>query len=136
MGTYHVTTLHTYSPVILKNALIYSDNIYFAKAALKIRAEEMERSLSMLGFHTSIPFEIKMTESKYSNAKHIQSEVQLADTGYGQGQVMINPLHLACVYTSFCNDGNVKNRICYIKRMQKQSIGFQKLFLLKYQIRC
>ena len=26
-GTYHVTTLHTYSPVILKNALIYSDNI-------------------------------------------------------------------------------------------------------------
>ena len=42
------------SPVILKNALIYSDNIYFAKAALKIGTEEMERSLSMLGFHISI----------------------------------------------------------------------------------
>lgn len=106
-GTYHVTTLHTYSPVILKNALIYSDNIYFAKAALKIGTKEMERSLSMLGFHSSIPFEIKMTESKFSNNKHIQSEVGLADTGYGQGQVLVNPLHLACIYTSFCNDGNV-----------------------------
>lgn len=106
-GTYHVTTLHTYSPVILKNALIYSDNIYFAKAALKIGTEEMERSLSMLGFHSSIPFEIKMAESKFSNNKHIQSEVGLADTGYGQGQVLVNPLHLACIYTSFCNDGNV-----------------------------
>lgn len=106
-GTYHVTTLHTYSPIILKNALIYSDNIYFAKAALKIGTEEMERSLSMLGFHSSIPFEIMMAESKFSNNKHIQSEVGLADTGYGQGQVLVNPLHLACIYTSFCNDGNV-----------------------------
>lgn len=106
-GTYHVTTLHTYSPVILKNALIYSDNIYFAKAALKIGTKEMERSLSMLGFHSSIPFEIMMAESKFSNNKHIQSEVGLADTGYGQGQVLVNPLHLACIYTSFCNDGNV-----------------------------
>lgn len=106
-GTYHVTTLHTYSPVILKNALIYSDNIYFAKAALKIGTEEMERSLSMLGVHSSIPFEIMMAESKFSNNKHIQSEVGLADTGYGQGQVLVNPLHLACIYTSFCNDGNV-----------------------------
>ena len=61
----------------------------------------------MLGFHSSIPFEIKMAESKFSNNKHIQSEVGLADTGYGQGQVLVNPLHLACIYTSFCNDGNV-----------------------------
>lgn len=39
-GNYYVTTLHTYEPVILKNALIYSDNIYFAKAALAIGADE------------------------------------------------------------------------------------------------
>ena len=26
-GSYYVTTLHTYEPVILENALIYSDNI-------------------------------------------------------------------------------------------------------------
>ena len=30
-GSYYVTTLHDYSPVNLTNALIYSDNIYFAK---------------------------------------------------------------------------------------------------------
>lgn len=38
-GSYHVTTLHAYEPVILENALIYSDNIYFAKAALKIGSD-------------------------------------------------------------------------------------------------
>lgn len=106
-GTYHVTTLHTYKPVVLENALIYSDNIYFAKAALKIGAEEMENVLSGIGFHGEIPFEIKMGESSYSNAEHIEGEIQLADSGYGQGQVLVNPLHMACIYTSFCNHGDM-----------------------------
>ena len=127
-GTYHVTTLHTYSPVILKNALIYSDNIYFAKAALKIGTEEMERSLSMLGFHSSIPFEIKMAESKFSNNKHIQSEVGLADMGYGQGQVLVNPLHLACIYTSFCNDGNVLKPYLLYKENAKAEQWISEVF--------
>ncbi len=106
-GTYHVTTLHTYKPVVLENALIYSDNIYFAKAALKIGAEEMERALSGIGFGEEMPFEIKMGESSYSNTEHIESEIQLADSGYGQGQVLVNPLHMACIYTSFCNNGDM-----------------------------
>lgn len=106
-GTYHVTTLHTYKPVVLENALIYSDNIYFAKAALKIGTEEMERALSGIGFHGELPFEMKMEESSYSNTEHIESEIQLADSGYGQGQILVNPLHMACMYTSFCNQGNM-----------------------------
>ena len=106
-GSYCVTTLHTYEPVILENALIYSDNIYFAKAALKIGAEEMERSLTELGFNEEIPFDIKMAKSQYSNTENIETEIQLADSGYGQGQVLVNPLHMACIYSAFCNEGNI-----------------------------
>lgn len=106
-GSYHVTTLHAYEPVILENALIYSDNIYFAKAALKIGAEELERSLTGLGFQGELPFEVKMAGSQYSNTEHIETEIQLADSGYGQGQVLVNPLHLACLYSAFCNEGNI-----------------------------
>ena len=106
-GSYYVATLHTYEPVILENALIYSDNIYFAKAALKIGAEEMERSLTELGFNEEIPFDIKMAKSQYSNTENIETEIQLADSGYGQGQVLVNPLHMACIYSAFCNEGNI-----------------------------
>ena len=106
-GSYYVTTLHAYEPVILENALIYSDNIYFAKAALKIGSEEMESSLTGLGFNEELPFEIKMAESQYSNTEGIETEIQLADSGYGQGQVLVNPLHMACIYSAFCNEGNV-----------------------------
>ena len=106
-GSYHVTTLHAYEPVIMENALIYSDNIYFAKAALKIGAEELKDSLLGLGFQEELPFEIVMSKSQYSNTENIETEIQLADSGYGQGQILVNPLHMACIYTAFCNKGNV-----------------------------
>lgn len=107
-GNYKVTTLHEYSGgAVLKNALIYSDNIYFAKAALKIGAETFTGELEKMGFNQEIPFDIGMTSSQYSNSEAIDSEVQLADSGYGQGQMLVNPLHLACMYSAFFNEGNM-----------------------------
>lgn len=106
-GSYHVTTLHAYEPVILKNALIYSDNIYFAKAALKIGERDMESSLTKLGFNEELPFDIKVAKSQFSNTDKIEKEIQLADSGYGQGQILVNPLHMACIYSAFCNEGNM-----------------------------
>ncbi len=106
-GSYYVTTLHTYTPVILKNALIYSDNIYFAKTALKIGAESFAEQLGQIGFNEQISFEINMNASKYSNTEKIENEIQLADSGYGQGQILVNPLHLASMYTAFSNNGSM-----------------------------
>lgn len=105
-GDYYITTLHAYEPVTMENALIYSDNIYFAKAALGIGADVLERELNIMGFGEQIPFEIVMPPSQYSNTEHIESEIQLADSGYGQGQILVNPLHMAGLYTAFCNGGN------------------------------
>lgn len=61
-----------------------------------------------------MPFEIVMAKSHFSNTENIETEIQLADSGYGQGQILINPLHMACIYTAFCNEGNViKPRLLY-----------------------
>ena len=106
-GGYYVTTLHDYNEHNLQNAMIYSDNIYFAKAALKIGADQLMQSLNQIGFNQELPFDIKMSESQYSNMDKIETEIQLADSGYGQGQILVNPLHLASIYTAFLNDGNM-----------------------------
>ncbi len=106
-GNYYVTTLHDSSPLNLENALIYSNNIYFAKAALKIGSKDFMSGLDKLGFNQQLPFEITLAKSQYSNEGKIESEVQLADSGYGQGQVLMNPVHLASLYTMFTNEGNV-----------------------------
>ena len=48
-----------------------------------------------------------MAKSQFSNTEKIEKEVQLADSGYGQGQILVNPLHMACMYSAFCNEGNM-----------------------------
>ena len=107
-GDYYVTTLTRYSGAAnLRNALIYSDNIYFAKAALKIGADTFAEQLNKIGFNTSIDFPISMSASQYSDTENFETEVQLADSGYGQGKVLVNPLHMASIYSAFVNDGNM-----------------------------
>lgn len=108
-GSYYVTTLHDYGEdVTLRNAFVYSDNIYFAKAALQIGGETFTDYLEKLGFGEELPFPVRMTVSTYSNdGETISDEIQLADSGYGQGQILINPLHLASIYTAFLNGGDM-----------------------------
>lgn len=48
-----------------------------------------------------------MEVSQYSNTETIGTEIQLADSGYGQGEVLVNPLHLASIYTAFLNGGDM-----------------------------
>lgn len=106
-GDYTVTTLTAYENACLENAMIYSDNIYFAKAALAMGENILTDRLDRLGFNEKMPFDIWMTESQYSNSEGIQDEIQLADTGYGQGELLVNPLHAASMYTAFLNQGNM-----------------------------
>ena len=127
-GSYHVTTTHVYEPVTLKNAIIYSDNIYFAKAALRMGANKLAESLKALGFTKELPFEITMSASKYSNEAEITSEVQLADSGYGQGQVLMNPLHLASIYTAFLNKGDIIKPYLKVKRKAEGEVWISKAF--------
>ena len=116
-GEYMVTTLTTYNgPANLRNALIYSDNIYFAKAALRIGSNTFAEQLLNIGFDKDMDFPILMSNSQFANDNEFSSEVGLADSGYGQGQVLVNPLHVASIYSAFVNDGNmIKPHIEYDK---------------------
>lgn len=108
-GGYKVTTLHEYSgSANLKNSLVYSDNIYFAKAALQIGAETLAEQFKKVGFGQELPFPVSMSQSQYTNdGKPMATEIQLADSGYGQGEILVNPLHMACMYSAFANDGSM-----------------------------
>jgi len=107
-GTYKISTLTEYNSVAnLRNALIYSDNIYFSKAALKIGEDTLSNQLLNIGFNKEIPFIQSMNKSQFASENKFTSEIQLADTGYGQGKVLINPLHMASMYSAFVNDGNM-----------------------------
>ena len=108
-GDYNVTTLTSYSgSKNVLNALIHSDNIFFAQTALKIGKEKFAENLKKLGFGSKIEFPLDVKASQYANGKDtIDTEIKLADTGYGQGDLLINPIHMASIYSAFANEGKM-----------------------------
>lgn len=107
-GDYHVTTLQGYGDLVnLENAFVYSDNIYFARAALNIGTDTLIDSFKKMGFEEQMPFELPLQKSTYDDDGKIDSEIQLADTGYGQGQLLVNPVHMLSIYSLFVNQGNM-----------------------------
>lgn len=106
-GDYKITTLTAYNgQKNLLNAMIHSDNIYFAKSALKIGAETFAESLNKIGFNEQIDFPLYLAKSQYSNnnGQKIEGETKLADSGYGQGNILVNPIHMASIYSAFSNE--------------------------------
>lgn len=107
-GAYTITTLKAYNePANLENALIYSDNIFFAKTALKIGADKLGEELKKLGFEEEMKFDLDIKNSQISNNGKFSNDVQLADSGYGQGEILVNPIHFAVLYSVFANNGNM-----------------------------
>ena len=107
-GEYDITTLTAYDgPKNLKNALIHSDNIYFAQAALQIGKKNITDGLDKIKFNENIDFGLTTSKSQYANKIDIPNEKTLADSGYGQGEILVNPIHMASIYSAFANDGNM-----------------------------
>lgn len=128
-GTYNITTLTAYNGAKnLKNALIHSDNIYFAQAALKIGNKNMTSGLDKLKFNADIDFDINLAKSQYSNDGKIDKETLLADTGYGQGQILINPVHMASIYSAFYNEGNMIKPYLEFKEEKEPTILVENAF--------
>lgn len=106
-GDYYVTTLVDYPVKNLENALVHSDNIYFAKAACAMGTDDFAKGLASLGFGEELPFDFTATASSFGSDGKIASETELADSGYGQGKVLMNPIHLSVIYSALVNGGDM-----------------------------
>ncbi len=107
-GDYKINRVNqTLSQVDLKDAFIYSDNIYFAQSALKIGEKSFIKKSKDFGFGEDLPFDYPFAQSQIANDTTIDDEILLADTGYGQGEVLTSSLHLSLIYSVVVNDGNI-----------------------------
>jgi penicillin-binding protein 3 len=106
-GNYKVTRVHAEAPnpIDLNKALVYSDNIYFAREALDMGSKTFVEGLKGYGLGEEIPFFYNLEASQISNDGKIDSQGQLADTSFGQGEMLTNILHLASMYEVFITDG-------------------------------
>lgn len=105
-GKNYVTTTQSYSePSNLKNAYIYSDNIFFAQVADKIGTQTYTSYLDKIGFQKQLDFPFTVAKSTYGD--EMENAQKLAATGYGQGDLLVSPIHLTALYTAYVNDGSI-----------------------------
>ncbi|HFM5719962.1 TPA: penicillin-binding transpeptidase domain-containing protein [Enterococcus faecium] len=95
------------SQVDLKTALIYSDNIYAAQETLKMGEKKIRTGLDKFIFGEDLDLPISMNPAQISNEDSFNSDILLADTGYGQGELLITPIQQAAMYSVFTNNGTL-----------------------------
>ncbi|WP_394898276.1 penicillin-binding protein PBP4(5) [Enterococcus gallinarum] len=106
-GDYFVTRVSDVASVNLRNALVYSDNIYMAQQTLAMGEDKFRAGLEKFIFGEELDLPIAMNPAQISNDKSFNSEILLADTGYGQGELLINPIQQAAMYSVFANQGSL-----------------------------
>jgi penicillin-binding protein len=116
-GGYFVTRVHEASPVNLEKSLLFSDNIYFAQAALKMGKEAFTSGLKKFGFEEDLAYPFPLQKSTIGS---LGSDIALADSGYGQGQVQMSIVHLMATYTPFVNNGNMIKPILLLNDKKSQ----------------
>jgi penicillin-binding protein len=88
----------------LRNAITYSDNIFFAYTALKVGSDSFLQHCADFGFNQPMPFDLPL---KTSNSGQMGTMRYLADSGYGQGELLITPLQMATLFGSLANGGDI-----------------------------
>ncbi|MBK1809677.1 penicillin-binding transpeptidase domain-containing protein [Clostridium sp. YIM B02505] len=121
-GKQITTTVDPGKPVNLRDALIYSHNIYFAEQALKIGKDKFIEGAKAFGIGEDFPFAYPMAKNQLANDNNIKSEELLADTGYGQGELLITPLQAAFLYSPVVNDGNIMTPILELNDKNKGKV--------------
>lgn len=96
-------------PLDLIGATEVSCNIYYAHTGLTVGGPGMLDWAARLGFGRPIPFDLPTAVSQVTGGNGasggFRDDVELANAGYGQGEVLATPLQMALVAATVANDG-------------------------------
>ncbi len=92
----------------LSEGVAWSLNVVFAQIGMQIGGETYWEYGPHLGFGEHIPYDVPVAESQVANSREALSDTNMvADTGFGQGQLQMSPLHLAMTAAMFANEGEM-----------------------------
>ena len=107
-GAFKVTrVLRPPGPVNLWEAMRWSDNVYFADLGLKVGWQAFASYTRQLGFDQALPLALSYEKSQLGGG---EGSVLLADSSYGQGEVLTTPLHMALMYAAIARRDGILPR--------------------------
>lgn len=92
----------------LREGLMWSLNVVYAQVGLQLGADDLRAYAEAFGFGAEIPFALPVSQSQVSGKPDaLEAPNALADTAFGQGELLASPVHLALIAAGFANDGRM-----------------------------
>ncbi len=90
----------------LTEGFAYSLNVVFAQVGLLIGRATLEERAKAFGIGSSIPFDEPVRAGQIASSDDfLDADAALADTAFGQGELLVTPLHMALVACAVSNGG-------------------------------
>ncbi|MDL2234728.1 hypothetical protein LJC07_01060 [Christensenellaceae bacterium OttesenSCG-928-L17] len=102
-----VSLNHRHKPLNMHNGMIDSDNIYFAYAALRTGVEAFTSYMDNCGFNEAPPFDVPILASQMALEDTEWTDMLLAESAFGQGEILITPVQAAAMFSAFANGGSM-----------------------------
>jgi peptidoglycan glycosyltransferase len=92
----------------VREGLAWSLNVVFAQIGLEIGAEDLWDMGKAFGFGADVPFDLPVAEAQIaSDRDYLDSDNAVADTAFGQGQILVSPLQMCMVVAMYANGGDM-----------------------------
>ncbi len=90
----------------MREALVVSCNVYFAKLGLKIGWEGLQKTAEAFGFGKATDFDLPVASSSMPPTEP-GDRATLAEASLGQGNVVVTPLQMGMLVAAIGNDGRM-----------------------------
>ena len=105
-GTYRVrSSSAAHGDFDLSLAMQRSENIYFAKVGLQIGGARLAEYAGRFGLGKTPKCDLPAARGQLSNTGALDRPTLVADTAYGQGELLVSPLQMALVAATIANGG-------------------------------
>ena len=97
-GTYFVrSSSRAHGDYTMADAFRLSENIYFAKIGLQIGGQKLAEYAQRFGIGSATRCDIPAGKGQLSRTGQLDRPTLIADTSYGQGELLVSPLQMALV---------------------------------------
>jgi peptidoglycan glycosyltransferase len=92
----------------LTESLAWSLNVVFAQIGLQLGGDALAEAARGWGWESDIPFDLPVEASRVSvTPGFLDDPVAVAETAFGQGELLATPLQMALVAAGIANDGEI-----------------------------
>lgn len=92
----------------VREGIAWSLNVVFAQIGLRIGGTDFWESGQEFGFGQSIPFDLPVSKSQLASSREFLSNNNaVADTAFGQGELLVTPLYMCMVTSMYVNEGEM-----------------------------